>query len=187
VGANLEDGLPAPEAVLRPAAAHRAIVRAARDAADAVGLADAVINARTDVFWSEIGARSSRLDQAVDRLREYEDAGADCLFVPGFPEPTLTAHEAERQLRVLLGAVSAPVNLLIDPRMPLSLRRLAELGVRRVSTGSTLYRVALASARHSARRVLQDSDLAALAPASELGYQELLITLTGTSPRARRH
>lgn len=182
VGANLEDGLPTPDRVLRPAAVHAASISAARDAAEAAGLANAVINARTDVFWLEVGARSSRLEQAVDRLRAYEQAGADCLFVPGFPEATLTADEAERQLARLLGAVSTPVNLLIDPRMPLSLRRLAELGVRRVSTGSALYRVALASARDSARRVLHDSDLAALRPAANLGYQELLATLSGTVP-----
>ncbi|HEY9681115.1 MAG TPA: isocitrate lyase/phosphoenolpyruvate mutase family protein [Oculatellaceae cyanobacterium] len=73
---------------------------------------------------------------AIDRLVAYADAGADCLFAPGVRE----AHEIEEIVR----AVSPkPVNVLVSSAVPeLSVERLASFGVRRISVGSALARVA---------------------------------------------
>ncbi|MFD0599261.1 isocitrate lyase/phosphoenolpyruvate mutase family protein [Catellatospora coxensis] len=71
------------------------------------------------------------------RLAAYQDAGADGVFVPGLPDPASIA--------AAVGATVLPLNALATPDGP-SLTRLAELGVRRVSLGSLLFRLALGAA-----------------------------------------
>ncbi|MNE94006.1 Oxaloacetate decarboxylase [compost metagenome] len=66
----------------------------------------------------------------------YAEAGADVLYAPG-----LTTRE---QISEVVHAVAPrPVNVLVgSPNLRLGLEELAELGVKRVSVGSTLARVA---------------------------------------------
>lgn len=73
---------------------------------------------------------------SVERLTAYAEAGADCLYAPGFSD-----HE---EIAAIVKAVSPkPVNVLVSRADPnLSLSRLEDLGVRRVSVGSALARVA---------------------------------------------
>lgn len=84
------------------------------------------LNARTDTHWLDIGA-----DQTLDRVRRYVDAGADGVFVPGLTDD----HGIEQ----VVAAAGVPVNLLAQRPV----RELADLGVRRISTGSLLFRVAV--------------------------------------------
>ena len=76
------------------------------------------------------------LDDTIRRLQAYEKAGADVLFAPGLP--TLEAH------RAVCAAVSKPVNAVMSFRGAgqFPLKDLAAAGVRRVSTGGSLHRVA---------------------------------------------
>ena len=86
-------------------------------------------------YW--IGGQQASRDDAIRRAQAYQAAGASGIFVPGAPdEPTI---------RALVDAVDLPLNLLFVPGQ-LGLRRLGELGVRRVSCGSLLFRVALHAA-----------------------------------------
>ncbi|GII78103.1 phosphonomutase [Sphaerisporangium rufum] len=94
---------------------------------------DLFVNARTDPFW--LGTPDA-LATAVRRGRAYADAGADGVFAPG--------ATAARDLEILAGAAPVPLNVLIQPGVPVA--RLAELGVRRVSFGSLLFRAALGAA-----------------------------------------
>ncbi|WP_436495230.1 isocitrate lyase/PEP mutase family protein [Actinokineospora sp. HUAS TT18] len=105
----------------RTAEAQAAIVSAV--AAAAPGL---FINARTDTYWLGYGG----IDETVRRLAVYRDAGASGVFVPGM---TSAADVA-----VVVEAIRLPLNILWQPEIP--------AGVTRVSTGSALYRHALASA-----------------------------------------
>ena len=91
-----------------------------------------VINARVDVFLAAGGERSQHhlLDDAVARAHAYLAAGADCVF-------PILLHEAE-VIAAFVGAVEAPVNILTLPRAPTN-SRLAELGVARISHGSSLH------------------------------------------------
>ena len=131
-GVNLEDStdgrLVAPDA-------HAAKVAVVRERCP-----DVFVNARVDTFW--LGQRAST-EETVSRALRYVDAGADGVFVPG----PLT----EDQVRVLTDAVPVPVNVLATPDHTLT--RLAELGVRRVSTGSLLFRAALDEAAAVVRRL----------------------------------
>jgi methylisocitrate lyase len=134
IGCNLEDSFPA-DGSLRDIAVHAARLAAARDAADAAGL-PFFINARTDVFFQRPAAAhdAAMADAALERARAYADAGASGLFVPGVVAEALIARIAE--------ASPLPVNVMAMPGAP-SRKRLAELGVARISHGPGPYRGAM--------------------------------------------
>ena len=135
VGINLEDGLDG--GGLRDPADMLARLRAARMAADATGV-PLFLNARTDVFWQQIGPEDQRLAFAVERLRAYRDAGADGLFVPGRMDlPTV---------RALAAVTDLPLNILGGAGMP-SIPELALAGVARVTLGSGPMRAAMGVVR----------------------------------------
>ena len=69
------------------------------------------------------------LDDTIDRLVAYRDAGADVVYAPG-----LTDLE---QIATVVKAARIPLNVLALPLGP-RLRELASAGVRRISTGSLL-------------------------------------------------
>ncbi|WP_431958131.1 isocitrate lyase/PEP mutase family protein [Nocardia lijiangensis] len=90
------------------------------------------VNARVDTHWLGIDTEST-----LERAGRYARAGADGLFVPG-----LTEADA---IRRVVESVPLPVNILYSVGGP-TVTELAALGVRRISTGSLLYRAALAAA-----------------------------------------
>ena len=128
-GINLEDVRGG--GTLRPAATHAAIIRAV--VAAAPGL---FVNARTDVFWLQVGPPADRLEEATTRLLAYQDAGAWGVFVPALTELA--------DIAALTRRVQLPLNVLWQPDTTLA--QLGGAGVARVSTGSALYRRALAAA-----------------------------------------
>jgi 2-methylisocitrate lyase-like PEP mutase family enzyme len=92
-----------------------------------------VINARIDVFIADRGARPQRelLDEAVTRARSYRDAGVDCVFPILLDDPDTIGE--------FVDAAAGPVNILASSQAP-PISRLAELGVARVSHGSSIHR-----------------------------------------------
>lgn len=133
-GINLEDGRS--DGRLRASEAHAAIIGAVATAAPTM-----FINARTDTYWLDVGPEGERLAETIRRLLTYRDAGACGVFVPGLTDLTDTAH--------VVNSVALPVNVLCRPDGDLD--RLVAAGVARVSTGSALYRSALAGALRAAR------------------------------------
>lgn len=119
VGINLEDRL-------GPPALHAAKIEAVKAAAPGL-----FVNARTDTYWLGDGAGT------LDRLHAYQQAGADGVFVPGVTDP--------REIGALVKHLAVPLNILYTPT-GLTLPQLADLGVRRISLGSLLYRRALGAA-----------------------------------------
>lgn len=94
------------------------------------------------------------LDDTLRRLRAYADAGADVLYAPGL-------NRREQIVAVLEAVAPKPVNVLVgSPRLELSLDELEALGVKRVSLGSNLARVAF-GAFHQAAQALARRDLEA--------------------------
>jgi 2-methylisocitrate lyase-like PEP mutase family enzyme len=107
-------------------------VKAARAAIDASGV-PVVLTARCEA-WLVGHPDAARV--APDRLVAFAEAGADCLYAPGVREPDQIAD-------IVKAVAPRPVNVLMSaPSATLSLSRLADLGVRRVSVGSALARVA---------------------------------------------
>jgi 2-methylisocitrate lyase-like PEP mutase family enzyme len=175
VGVNLEDGEVTGPGLDDPGR-HAEKIAAAREAADRAGV-PLVINARTDTYWRD--TNDDRFAGTVARLRRYLAAGADCLFVPGYPDPRQPPDTQRAHIADLVAAVDgAPVNLLSRTGLP-TVAELADLGIRRLSVGSGLYRLALAAARNALRDLLDRGDPAALATADELPYAELAKLLRG--------
>lgn len=87
------------------------------------------------------------LDDTIRRLQAYEDAGADALYAPGVSDP--------EDIRTICSSVSKPVNVVMGLRGngALSVAQLEELGVRRISLGSTLARTALGAFVRAAREL----------------------------------
>lgn len=120
-GCSIEDYDPATDAIDPPGAAAERVAAAA-EAARRHGL---VLTARAENHLHGI----DDLDDTIARLVGYQEAGADVVYAPG-----LTGEE---QIAAVVAAVSVPVNVLALAAAP-TVARLAELGVRRVSTGSLL-------------------------------------------------
>ncbi len=130
-GVNIED---ATDGALVTPAAHARKIAAIKDRCPGV-----FVNARTDVFWLGQGG----LQDVLDRLSCYVDAGADGVFVPG----PLNAATIEQ----ITGAISAP--LTVWASTVYTRDQLAAVGVARISTGSLLYRASLTQALTTARAV----------------------------------
>jgi 2-methylisocitrate lyase-like PEP mutase family enzyme len=114
----------------------RGAVVSVDEAAAAVGLAAAacrehgvVLTARAEHLLYGTGD----LDEVVTRLVAYRDAGAEVVYAPGLV--------AEADIARVVTEVGGPVNVLALPGTP-PIERLAELGVRRISTGGALHHVA---------------------------------------------
>jgi 2-methylisocitrate lyase-like PEP mutase family enzyme len=105
-------------------------IRAAAEAARALPQ-DFVLTARCEnLLWDR-----PDLDEVIRRLQAYERAGADVLYAPGLKDLT-TIGEVCR-------AVSRPVNVVMGLPGPTSgIAELAEAGVKRISVGSALARLA---------------------------------------------
>src|SRR5207253_10456722 len=86
------------------------------------------------------------LDDTIKRLQAYEAAGADVLYAPGLR--TLD------EMRAVVSSVGKPVNVVMGFADPaITLEQLGEIGVRRVSIGGALSRVALGSFMDAAREM----------------------------------
>lgn len=95
------------------------------------------------------------VDEAVRRIRAFEGAGADLLYVPWPPSPL----DQQR----IVEAVAAPVNALSAGGLAeLSLADFAAMGVRRVSIGSRLARVTHAVVRDVTRALCREGDFSGL-------------------------
>jgi 2-methylisocitrate lyase-like PEP mutase family enzyme len=86
------------------------------------------------------------LDDTIERLLAFEAAGANVLYAPGLRELD--------QIRRVCQAVGKPVNVLMAfAGTTLTLADLAAAGVRRVSLGSALTRVAVGALVKAAREI----------------------------------
>ena len=89
------------------------------------------------------------LDETIRRLKAFADAGADCLYSPGI--------KTREQIEAIVKAVAPkPVNFLNSGAFGFTVNDLAALGVRRISVGGTLARVAMHAFIKSAREIAED-------------------------------
>ena len=167
-GINLEDST-APGGPLFTVAEQAARLRAAREAAVSRGVPDLVINARTDVVLFGVGDPDGRPAALRARAAAYEEAGADCLFVPG-----MTGLD---DLKSLTADVALPVNVMAGPGAP-DVAALRDAGVRRVSVGTALTQVAYTAALRAARELLDSGTYASCEGTLDYG------TLNGWFDRA---
>jgi 2-methylisocitrate lyase-like PEP mutase family enzyme len=106
-------------------------VKAARAAIDRAG-GSVVFTARAENFIRGV----NDLDDAIRRLKAYRNAGADCLYAPGI--------KTREQIAAVVQAVAPqPVNFLNGGAFGFTVSDLAAMGVRRISVGGSLARVAM--------------------------------------------
>jgi 2-methylisocitrate lyase-like PEP mutase family enzyme len=93
-----------------------------------------VLSARAENFLH--GRRD--LDDTIRRLQAFERAGADVLYAPGLRDL--------ETIRTVASSVSKPLNVVMSAADPtLTREQLAKAGVKRISVGGALSRLALAS------------------------------------------
>ena len=158
VGCSIEDTHPGDDkyysfdhAVARIEAAAAA-ARALPDAFTLTARADGLIVGHYD------------LAEAIRRLQAFEAAGADVLYAPGTKDLDT--------IRRVVSAVGKPVNVVMGFADPsITLEQLSEAGVRRVSVGGAMSRVALAAFVNAAREMREQGGftfIRDMLPAGEL-------------------
>lgn len=136
-GCSIEDYDPATGSI-DPIERATEAVRVAAAACQRHGL---VLTARAENLLYGVGD----LDDTVARLCAYRDAGAEVVYAPGLV--------GEADIARVVAETGVPVNVLKMPGTP-PVARLAELGVRRVSTGSSLFNAAYRTLREEAAALL---------------------------------
>ena len=116
-------------------------MRAARRAIDQSG-ADVMLVGRAECFL--VGRPD--LGETIVRLGAYASAGADCLYAPGI-------RTAEQIAAVVQAIAPKPVNVLMSTPTGLTVADLAGLGVRRISVGGALARIAWGAFMRAAQQI----------------------------------
>jgi 2-methylisocitrate lyase-like PEP mutase family enzyme len=138
VGINIEDSIDL-NPVLTDEMEFCERISAIRTLSDSLGF-HLVINARTDSFYTSSGSPGEKLAESIKRGNKYREAGADCIFVQPVSE--------KETISTLVKEIHAPINILANPKvgvgLPPSVRELQDLGVARLSLGSSVMKATLA-------------------------------------------
>jgi 2-methylisocitrate lyase-like PEP mutase family enzyme len=141
VGASIEDTVHSRESRLYDRALAAERIRAAAEVAKSLPFTF-TLTARCENYL--IG--NPDVADTIKRLQAYQEAGADVLYAPG-----LTTLDA---IKTIVRSVDRPVNVVVGlVGAPLNFTELSAAGVKRVSLGSTLSRVALGAFLRAAREM----------------------------------
>ncbi|WOH78870.1 isocitrate lyase/phosphoenolpyruvate mutase family protein [Bradyrhizobium sp. BEA-2-5] len=118
-------------------------IKAARKAIDADN-SGVLLTGRCEAFlWGK-----KDLNLVIERLQAYSEAGADVLYSPGIA--------TKEEISAVVKAVAPkPVNLLIGGASELTLQAVADLGVRRISVGGALARMAWTGVMKAAKEMAE--------------------------------
>ena len=127
---------------------------------------DFVLTARCENYlW-----RRPDLDDTINRLKAFEDAGADVLYAPGL-------HDLDT-IRSVCTAVQLPVNIVMGmPGSTFGMDELADAGVKRVSIGSALFRAAYGAFVRAATEMKEQGTFTFASDA--IGFSEIEKFFTG--------
>jgi 2-methylisocitrate lyase-like PEP mutase family enzyme len=124
-------------------------IKAARGAIDE-SKTGVLLSARAECY---LVGHAEPLKESIRRLQAYAEAGADVLYAPGPRKP--------EDIQAIVAAVSPkPVNVLISSNVGLSVSELAEMGVRRISVGSSLARAAWTGFIRAAKLIAEEGSFA---------------------------
>lgn len=129
-------------------------IAAARAAIDAAG-GDVLLVARSECYLTH---HPRPLQEAIHRLTAFSEAGADCLYAPG-------VRTLEDISAIVEAVAPKPVNVLAGFGA-LSVGQLAALGVRRISVGGAMARMAWAGFMRAAREIAETGSFAAFGEAA---------------------
>ncbi len=146
-------------------------VAAARAAIDIAG-GDVLLVARAECFLT---GHPDPLDEAIRRLIAFAEAGADCLYAPG-------ARGIEDISAIVEAVAPKPVNVLAGGPGSLTVGQIAALGVRRISVGGALARMAWAGFMGAAQEIVENGSFAAFEGAAS-GAELNRLFAAGTARR----
>ncbi len=138
-------------------------IKAAREAIDESSTR-VILTARCE---AHLVGDADPLRTSIDRLVAFADAGADCLYAPGVTKP-------EEIAQIVKAVAPRPVNVLVFARnCNLTLAQLAALGVRRISVGSSMARVAWGALLRSTEEIQTAGSFAGFADAAAFDFNGL--------------
>jgi 2-methylisocitrate lyase-like PEP mutase family enzyme len=105
------------------------------------------INVRCDTYILNVNDKEN---ETLRRLRIYESAGADGIFLPVISE--------EKDIVSVISNTKLPLNVMAIPDLP-ELQDLEKLGVRRVSMGPFLHNKTYSTTKEAAKKVLAQNSL----------------------------
>jgi 2-methylisocitrate lyase-like PEP mutase family enzyme len=143
-GLSIEDSPQQSTTPLYDFDAALARVKAARAAIDKAG-GDVIFTARSEGF---IRGRPD-IDETIRRLKAFADAGADCLYSPGIK----TREHIEATVKAVGGKA---INFLNSGALGFTVNDIAGMGVRRISVGGSLARVAMHAFIKTATQIAQE-------------------------------
>ena len=152
-GLSIEDSVPGESRTLYDRSAAIERIKAARAAIDATGI-PVLLTARCEAW---LVGDPEPLKAVLDRLVAFAEAGADCLYAPG-------VRDAQEISAIVNAVAPKPVNVLVfSPEAGLTVDSLRQLGVRRVSVGGALARVAWGAFIRAARSIAETGSFEAFA------------------------
>jgi 2-methylisocitrate lyase-like PEP mutase family enzyme len=159
VGGSIEDDSHRPNNRIYEVGHAAERVRAAASVARALPF-PFVLTARAENYL----AGRPDLSDTIKRLQAYQEAGADVLYAPGLI--------TEADIAAVVSSVDRPVNVIMGLKgVQLDLARLSAMGVKRVSLGSALSRVALGAFLRAAREMRDHGTFTFAGDAA--GYEDL--------------
>jgi len=123
VGINLEDSIVEEERKLLPANAFAETIATIRKILNKKGVA-IFLNVRTDTFILGV---PNTLTATQERIRLYDQAGADGIFVPCITK--------KNDIKTIVETTDLPINVMCMPNLP-DFQTLQNLGVQRISMGN---------------------------------------------------
>ncbi|MNE07836.1 2-methylisocitrate lyase [compost metagenome] len=111
---------------------------------------DIFLNARTDAFLMGI---ANPLPETITRMKAYEEAGADGIFVP--------CVTATADIQQLVNTTKLPLNVLCMPDLP-DFKTLKDLGVKRISSGNALHDYQTKSLNSIIKQIRSDQSFSSL-------------------------
>jgi len=116
----------------------------------AIGDSGVLLVGRAECF---LVGHAEPLKESIRRLQAYAEAGADVLYAPGVRERS--------DIQAIVTAVSPkPVNVLMSANTGLKVSDLADIGVRRISVGSSLARTAWGAFIRAAKEIAEAGSFA---------------------------
>jgi 2-methylisocitrate lyase-like PEP mutase family enzyme len=104
------------------------------------------------------------LDDTLRRLQAFQEAGADVLYAAGL--------RSLEDIRTVCAALGKPVNVVMGlPGAAFTVRDLAEAGVKRISVGSALARLAYGACLAAAQEIAAEGNFDSLS--SAIGFADL--------------
>ena len=160
VGGSIEDSTTRPDHPIYDVELAVERVRAAAEAARSFSY-PFTLTARAENYL--VGRPD--LADTIRRLQAYQEAGADVLYAPGLA--------SKDDIAAVVSSVDRPVNVLtgFQGGSRLSLAELSDIGVKRVSVGAALSRVALGAFLRAAREMREHGTFGFAAEA--VSYREI--------------